>query len=132
MTPTATDAQTTKEIQMTTTTTSTLEERLAPIAAELATVQDHIKALQERESHLKTQIRELVPGPDTYGAGALAVQLQPNRRFDADAFMAKYPATTHPRFYKLALNTTEVKKGITGDEYDALMVTVGEPKVSIR
>jgi hypothetical protein len=117
---------------MTTTAQPTLLEQLKPLAAELADVQSKISDLQERESALKAQIRDLVPGPDTYDADGLAVTVQSNRRFDPAAFTAAFPVTTHPQFYKLVPDTTAVKRGLSPDAYAAFMAEVGDFKVGLR
>lgn len=132
MTPTAADAQTTKETQMTTTTTSTLEERLAPIAAELATVQDHIKALQERESHLKTQIRELVPGTDAYEAGPLAVVVSTNNRFDPKRALDLVPDALRPVVVEMVPTVNKKKlEALAPDLYEQCL-NIGDYRVSLR
>lgn len=113
-------------------TTPTLTEQLTPLAAELADVQSAINDLQVRESAIKARIRDLVPGPDTYDAGDLAISIQVNRRFDPDAFTAAYPVTTHPQFYKLVPDTTAVRNGVAPDEYAGFMTVVGDAKVGLR
>ena len=47
----------------------TLDEQLAPLAAQLADILAAKSALEEDERAIKATIRHLVPGPDTYSAG---------------------------------------------------------------
>ena len=67
-----------------TTVNTTLADQLAPLAADLADVQDKIATLQLEEATLKRKIRESVPGPDTYTAGNLTVMVSTNRRFNPE------------------------------------------------
>ena len=118
---------------MTTTQTQpTLLERLKPLAAELADVQSKISDLAERETAIKAQIRDLVPGPDTYDADGLVIAVQSNRRFDPATFTAAYPVTTHPQFYKLVPDTTAVRRGLSPDDYAAFMAEAGDFKVGLK
>ena len=117
---------------MTTTARPTLLEQLKPLAAELADVQSRISDLQERESALKAQIRDLVPGPDTYDADGLAVTVQSNRRFDPATFTAAYPVSTHPQFYKLVPDTNAVRRGLSPDDYATFMAEAGDFKVGLK
>ena len=110
----------------------TLEDRIAPVAAELATVQDKIKELTERADALKAILRDLTDGaPDSYAAGNLTVTISPNRRFDPAAFAAAYPVTQHPEFYKLTPDTTTVKAKVAPEVYESFMRQVGDVKVGL-
>lgn len=61
----------------------TLTDQLAPLASELATILADKADLEQRERDIKASIRALVPGPDTYQAGDVALTVSANRRFDA-------------------------------------------------
>jgi hypothetical protein len=63
-------------------TTATLAEQLTPLAARLAAILAEKAELENAEKAIKTQIRSLVPGPDTYQAGDVALTVSANRRFD--------------------------------------------------
>ena len=74
----------------------TLEDRLAPIAADLAAVQAQIKDLQDREDTLKEQIRKLADTPDRYAAGPLTVTISLNRRFNPARALTLIPDVLRP------------------------------------
>lgn len=79
-----------------TTTITTLQDQLAPLAAKLADIQDQIATLQLEESALKTKIRDTLPGPDTYQAGNLTIICSQNRRFDQKLAATVIPADLLP------------------------------------
>ena len=79
-----------------TTTTVTLEQQLTPLAADLADIQERIAGLQQHEAELKTRIRELVPGSDSYAAGNLTIIISTNRRFDPKKAALVIPAELLP------------------------------------
>lgn len=94
----------------TTQTTQTLAEQLAPLAAELATVQEKINDLRDQESTLKAQILDLTHGdPATYGAGNVDVIVSQASRLNLAAIAKAYPATTHPQLYALTPDTKAVR-----------------------
>ena len=61
---------------------TTIADQLAPLAADLADVQDQIATLQLVEAALKSKIRDTCPGPDSYAAGNLTIVVSTNRRFN--------------------------------------------------
>ena len=65
-----------------TTTITTLQDQLAPLAAKLADILTAKSAIEEEERTIKATIRALVPGPDTYAAGNINITVTTNRRFD--------------------------------------------------
>lgn len=88
----------------------TLEETLTPLAADLATIQDHIDKLRLEEARIKEQIRSLVKNaPDTYQAGALVVVVQANRRFSAELAAKAIPADILPLVSKPTIDAAKVK-----------------------
>ncbi len=96
---------------MTSTDTTTLEEQIAPVAAELADVQDRIKNLTEIADGLKAKLRDL--------------------RFNPDAFATAYPVTTNPQFYKLTPDAAAIKAKVAPEVYESFMRQVGDVKVGL-
>lgn len=113
-------------------TTHSLDEQLAPLAARLAALQDAKNRLTEQEEQVKGQIRDLVPGPDTYSAGPLQVSVQTNGRLDTKAIAEKYPYETHPELYaEPAVDTKKVRKHFAPVDLEPL-TSYGQPKVVLR
>jgi hypothetical protein len=112
--------------------TDHLEQQLAPLAQRLATLQDAKAKLTEQEDAVKAQIRDLVPGPDTYAAGELQVQVQTNGRLDTKAIAEKYPHDTHPELYaEPAIDTKKVRAHFAPVDLEPL-TTYGQPKVVLK
>lgn len=88
--------------------TLTLEQQLTPLAAQLADIQERISGLQENEAGLKTAIRVLLPGADSYAAGGLTVVVSVNRRFDPKKAALVIPAELLPL---VSVVTSVVNKG---------------------
>jgi len=109
---------------MTTTPNTTLADQLAPLAGELANIQDKIATLQLEEASLKRKIRETVPGPDTYTAGGLVVIVSTNRRWDTKLASKVIPAEL---LALVSVTTTTVDKTkvsvLCPAQYDACFVT---------
>ena len=87
----------------------TLQDDLTPLAAELAGVQDTIAHFQLTEAALKTKIRELVAGPDSYAAGGLTVVVSANRRFNPAKAALVIPAELLP-LVSVATSVVDKKK----------------------
>ena len=106
-----------------TTVNTTLANQLAPLAADLADIQDKIATLQLEEASLKRKIRESVPGPDTYTAGNLTVIISTNRRWDSKKAAKVIPAELLPL---VSVTTTVVDKTkvsvLCPAQYDACFV----------
>ena len=116
---------------MTTTTTTTLGEQLAPLAARLAQLQEAADLLAQQIDDVKAQIRDTVPGPDNYAAGPLTVQVQTNGRLDTKAIAAKYPPTQHPELYSQTVDVRRVRQQLAPVDLEAL-TAYGTPKVVLR
>lgn len=112
-------------------TPSDQHEAAAVIVKQLAAVQDSKALLLERESALKTALRELL-GEGKHLAAGLTVSISPNRRFNTDRAETAYPQTQYPELYSLTLDAKKVKNAIPPGDYDALMLTVGDPRVSLK
>jgi len=112
--------------------TETLEQRLAPLATQLADVQAAIADLTEREKGLKAAIRDLVPGSDSYAAAGLTVVVSTNNRFDAAKALPLIPDALRP----LVVETVET---VNKDRLKALAPAifeqaqnVGDYRISLR
>lgn len=101
------------------------------IVKQLATVQDTKAILEEREKELKGTLRTLL-GEGKHQVAGLAVNITANRRFDPSAAAAVYPADSYPEMYTLALDAKKARNFISPADYDALMLTVGDPRVSLK
>ena len=73
---------------------STIEE----LAVQLVDAQKELESAQEWVDTLKAMIREHpdIHGPDTYAAGNLTIQVQPNTRFDQALAEKAIPADLLP------------------------------------
>jgi hypothetical protein len=101
------------------------------IVTQLAAVQDSKALLADRETALKTALRELL-GTGKHQVAGLTVSITPNRRFNSDAAEVAYPRTQYPELYTLTLDSKKTKNAIPPGDYDALMLDVGDPRVSLR
>jgi len=82
---------------MTTTATNpALTDQLTNLAAQLAGILNQKAGLEEHEKRIKSQIRELVPGPDNYAAGGVTITVQTNRRFNASKALPLIPEQLLP------------------------------------
>jgi hypothetical protein len=84
-----------------------------------------------QETALKTALRELL-GTGKHQVAGLTVSITPNRRFNSDAAEVAYPRTQYPELYTLTLDSKKTKNAIPPGDYDALMLDVGDPRVSLR
>lgn len=112
--------------------TATLEQQLLPLAGRLADVQAQIAELQNTERALKTAIRALVPGPDSYQAGDIAVVVQANRKFDPDKAVALLPQETIEGCTRTTVDPALLKQHLTPAQLDDCMVPAGELKVGLK
>lgn len=110
----------------------TLSDTLAPIAAELATVLADKADLEERERELKAQIRQLVPGPDSYAAGGVNLTVQTNRRFDPKRALPLIPEAVLPLVtYPETVVDKDKLKALLPDVFAAAQVD-GDYRVSVK
>ena len=112
----------------------TLSERLAPLAAEKATIDEQVAALTERRDTIVQAIRDLVAtsGPGTYGAGDREVVVQLNRRLDLAKLAADHPVESNPELYKLTPDTKLVRANLAPADVDRYMVPAGLDKVTVK
>ena len=114
----------------------TLEEQVTWIASLIAQHEADVVALAaEAKKHvaeidsLKAKVRQLLPvGKHKFGNVTVSIT-NPNRSFDADAFMKSYPVEMNPALYKAVIDTASVPPKLK----DQFMVEgTGDPKVSIK
>lgn len=110
----------------------TLADTLAPLATELAELAAQRKAIDEREKAIKAQIRQLVPGPDTYAAGDATITVSANRRLALDKIAGDYPATEHPYLYDLTPATAKVREHLAPADIDRYMLPAGEDRITVK
>lgn len=118
-------------VSSTATTTTTVEDIRARLAAELANVQNAIATLTDREKALKAQLLETCDGPDSYSAGALTVVVKQAMRIDTRAVADKYPPDARPELYKQTVDLDAVKRHIAPVDLEALQVP-SAPSVTLR
>jgi len=113
-------------------TNTTLEQTLAPLAADLADIQDRIAVLQLAEAALKAKIRELVPGPDQYTAGNLVVTISTNNRFDPKKALTLIPEALTPLVVENIPTVNRDKlKALAPDIYTAAQSS-GDYRISLK
>lgn len=111
--------------------TTTTEQALTVLAQRLAQFDEQIENLTQQRDQVKAAILALVPGPDTYQAGALAVQVVQSHTLDKKAIAAKYPAADHPELYEQTVSTTAVKKHLAPVDLEAFQVP-SKPSVRLK
>lgn len=113
-------------------TTDTLDTRLAPIAARMATLQDEIDQRTSELDTLKAQVRDIVTGPDTYSAGNLSLIVSTNTRFDPKKALALMPDALRPIVVEQVETVNKDKlKALAPDIYEQAQ-TVGAYRVGLR
>lgn len=122
----------TKEHPMPAPDTTTLADRLAPLAAELARLAADKADIEAREKEVKAQIRALVPGPDKYAAGDLTVTVSANHRFDARTAERVLPPELLDLCRIAKVDSAAAKEVLPPALYQQCMVDVGEYRVAIR
>jgi hypothetical protein len=65
-----------------------------------------------------------------YGYGNAKVSVQRNTQQDKAAIAEAFPPAEFPQFYKPAIDTTALKRGLTGEQYESFQIA-GDPKVII-
>mgnify|MGYP003414517049 FL=1 len=106
-----------------------LTDTLAPIATRLAQILEDKAALEAEERALKAQIRDLVPGPDTYAAGGYTLAISTNRRFDPD-LAARVIPTELLELCKIAkVDSAAAKAVLPPALYTQCMKVVGDDRV---
>ena len=115
-----------------TTTDTSLEQLLDPIADELATVQADIKKSQQREKELKDELRAHLEGrdPGDYPAGMHSVRVTVAHTLDAKAVERDYPAGAFPFLYKLAPDTKLVRAHLDEEQIERYLVA-SAPRIGL-
>lgn len=67
------------------------QDDLAALAAELAQIAERVNFLTQRADTVKAEIREGVPGPDTYQAGDLTILVGTVRRLNQARALVNVP-----------------------------------------
>lgn len=105
---------------------------LVELAAELALVNEQLNVLTQRADTLKATIRDGVPGPDTYAAGALSLVVTSNYRFSQAQGLKHVP----PQFRALCVRLVEHVDGdklkLVAPEAYWQSVTSYPARVSVR
>lgn len=112
--------------------TTTLADRLAPLAAELARLAADKADIEAREKEIKAQIRDLVDGPDTYAAGDLSVVVSPNRRFDPKLAERTLPPELLDLCRISKVDSAAAREVLPPALYAQCMVDVGDYRVSLK
>jgi len=107
---------------------------LTALADQLARVQEQLGPLREREAALKAEIRSNLAslGPGEYLAGDHLVVAAATRRLDPKLIEQDYPATTHPQFYKLTVDTAAVRRELAPAAVDEHMRIAGDMAITVR
>ncbi|WGM21833.1 hypothetical protein QEH68_06575 [Paenarthrobacter sp. OM7] len=113
-----------------------LEEQVTWVASLIAQHEADVVALAaEAKKHvaeidsLKATVRQLLPvGKHKFGNITVSIT-NPNRSFDADAFMKSYPVEVNPALYKAVIDSAALPPKLK----DQFMVEgTGDPKVAIK
>ena len=111
---------------------STLQERLEPVAARLAVVQEQAKALAALEAELKAEVRAIVAEePGKYGAGSLVVNVQINRRFSEKRALAALPEALVPQVTYPETRIDRDRLKVLAPEIFESSWDIGEPRVGL-
>jgi hypothetical protein len=93
-----------------------IDETRAALALEWMKISTRIQPDLDRIAVIRAELETLpvlkysIPGVD------LKVDVSQGSTFQADLFMAKYPITTHPQYYKAVPDTDRINKGLAPDE----------------
>lgn len=111
---------------------TTLEERLAPLAADLADALADAKKATQRADEIKAEIRALVEteGPGDYQAGLETVRVTVAHTLDAKKVAADYPANAHPYLYKLAPDVKLVRAHLDEEQLERYL-TPSAPRIGL-
>lgn len=112
--------------------TTTLADRLAPLAAELARLAADKAEIEARQEEIKAQIRELVPGPDKYAAGDLTITVSANHRFDPKAAERILPPELLDLCRIAKIDSAAAREVLPPALYAQCMADVGEYRVSLK
>ena len=107
------------------------EQALTALAQRLAQLDEQVETLTQQRDQVKAAILTLVPGPDTYAAGPLTVQVTQSHTLDKKAIAAKYPAAEYPELYEQTVSTTAVKKHLSPVDLEAFQAP-SKPSVRLR
>lgn len=100
----------------------------AELASEIAFHTAHIKPHADAIDELKEEIRARYGHkPDTYPAGNLSIQVQPNNQLDTKKFMEAYPPDAFPSLYKQVPNSDAIAPNLKAQFYKP-----AKPKVVIK
>lgn len=110
-------------------TNTTLQDTLTPLAGQLAEVLAAKAVLEEDERTIKAQIRKLVPGPDTYQAGDVAITVGVNRRFDPKTATRLLPPDMLALCQVLKVDSAQAKTVLPPAIYEKCMAEVGEYRI---
>jgi hypothetical protein len=117
---------------MTATLSPELTDQLTSLAAQLAKVLDQKNQIEEQEKRLKTQIRELVPGPDSYPAGPLTVTVSPNNRFNPEKALPLIPEALLPVVTRVEIVVDRDKLKVLLPDVYAEAQTAGDWRIGLK
>jgi hypothetical protein len=117
---------------MTTALSNTLTAQLTALAAQLAGILDQKNSLEEHEKRIKTQIRELVPGPDSYDAGGITISVSTNNRFSPEKALPLIPAELLPMVSTTQTVVDKDRLRVLLPDVFAQAQTVGEYRIGLK
>lgn len=91
---------------------------ITKLAAERKEVMAQIDELTKRKAAIDERLRQ-ADTAQTYRGDGVELSFTPVRVLDTPTILKKFPATTHPDFYKLTLDTPEFKKHFSAIELEA-------------
>lgn len=111
----------------------TLEDRLAPLAADLANALAEEKKAKQRADEIKAEIRALLAqhGPGTYAAGLETIKATTARTVDVKKVADAFPAGAHPYLYTLKPDTKLVRAHLDEDQLENYLTDAGDMRIGL-
>lgn len=103
--------------------------RLRALAQEYVEINEAIEKLTERKALIAEEFRTLSLG--NHDAGDWTVQVQPNRRLNAERFERDFPVAQYPHLWRPTIDLAAVKENVASVQLDAYY-DEGTPRVLVK
>ena len=126
-----TETSTTKETTEMTVNTATPAVDVAQLAAEYDDLRARRDQIGARMNDVANELRTAL-GRGTYEAGAYKVSISPNRRFDPDKARTVLPPELLAACSETVVSAAKARQILAPLTYEALMVEVGDDRISVK
>ena len=114
-------------------TDTTLEQQLEPLAEDLANALAEAKKATQRADEIKAEMRALLDtaGPGDYAAGRQTVKATVARTVDAKKIARDFPSSSHPYMYALKPDVKLVRAHLDEEQIEQYLTDAGDMRIGL-